>query len=156
MIIIIICFVSSSLLTPYQGESNTVVNKDVYNCSFPAMIDDWRSSFHEASGGQTALNFPFGFVQVSRHYNRKPKGKKKEEKTLHWPLTICHLSWSTLICFQLAPGVCLALGLNYNNFASTIRWHQTADTGTAPNPRMKETFMAVAMDLPDNGSPYHP
>ncbi|XP_059931694.1 sialate O-acetylesterase [Gadus macrocephalus] len=103
----------------YQGESNTVVNKEVYNCSFPAMIDDWRSSFHEASGGQTALNFPFGFV-------------------------------------QLAPGVCRALGLNFNNFASTIRWHQTADTGTAPNPRMKETFMAVAMDLPDNSSPYHP
>ena len=75
--IIIICCVSSSVPTPFQGESNTVVNMDVYNCSFPAMIDDWRSSFHEASGGQTALDFPFGFVQVSRHYKRRPTAKNK-------------------------------------------------------------------------------
>ena len=76
IIIVIICRVSSSLLTPYQGESNTGVNMEKYNCSFPAMIDDWRSSFHEASGGQTALDFPFGFVQVSHHYHR-PTAKKQ-------------------------------------------------------------------------------
>ena len=35
-----------------------------------------------------------------------------------------------------------------------IRWHQTADVGFVPNYRMKNTFMAVAMDLPDNNSPY--
>ncbi|KAI9537209.1 hypothetical protein NQZ68_027243 [Dissostichus eleginoides] len=37
-----------------------------------------------------------------------------------------------------------------------IRWHQTADTGFVPNPRMQNTFMAVAMDLPDERSPYNP
>lgn len=36
-----------------------------------------------------------------------------------------------------------------------IRWHQTADTGFVPNARMRRTFMAVAMDLPDETSPYH-
>ncbi|XP_071113686.1 sialate O-acetylesterase-like [Haliotis cracherodii] len=35
-----------------------------------------------------------------------------------------------------------------------IRWHQTADYGYVPNARMKNTFMAVAMDLPDFSSPY--
>lgn len=35
-----------------------------------------------------------------------------------------------------------------------IRWHQTADFGFAPNQRMRKTFMAVALDLPDESSPY--
>ncbi|XP_062861210.1 sialate O-acetylesterase [Trichomycterus rosablanca] len=35
-----------------------------------------------------------------------------------------------------------------------IRWHQTADYGFAPNERMKKTFMAVTIDLPDETSPW--
>lgn len=35
-----------------------------------------------------------------------------------------------------------------------IRWHQTADYGYAPNKRMPNTFMAVAVDLCDELSPY--
>ena len=35
-----------------------------------------------------------------------------------------------------------------------IRWAQTADYGYVPNPRMKNVFMAVAMDLGDPTSPY--
>lgn len=35
-----------------------------------------------------------------------------------------------------------------------IRWHQTADYGYVPNPEMENTFMAVAVDLPDPKSPY--
>ncbi|XP_054649938.1 sialate O-acetylesterase isoform X2 [Dunckerocampus dactyliophorus] len=35
-----------------------------------------------------------------------------------------------------------------------IRWHQTADRGSVPNPRLQRTFMAVTMDLPDDTSPY--
>ncbi|XP_022291611.2 sialate O-acetylesterase-like [Crassostrea virginica] len=35
-----------------------------------------------------------------------------------------------------------------------IRWHQTADTGYVPNPRLQSVFMSVAMDLPDYKSPY--
>ncbi|XP_072342970.1 sialate O-acetylesterase [Scyliorhinus torazame] len=37
---------------------------------------------------------------------------------------------------------------------SWIRWHQTADFGYAPNPKMRRTFMAVAMDLGDEKSPF--
>ncbi|KAM7413459.1 hypothetical protein PAMA_020720 [Pampus argenteus] len=97
----------------YQGEANTDYHRDKYNCSFPAMIDDWRMAFHLGSGKQTAIDFPFGFVQLSTNQ----KG-------------------------SLDDGF------------PDIRWHQTADFGFAPNPRMKRTFMAVALDLPDAYSPY--
>ncbi|BFZ09706.1 hypothetical protein BsWGS_12748 [Bradybaena similaris] len=52
---------------------------------------------------------------------------------------------------QLAP---------YNNLPNQtrgfpdIRWHQTADYGYVPNPKMPNTFMAVAIDLPDFNSTY--
>ncbi|NXX74426.1 SIAE acetylesterase, partial [Urocolius indicus] len=35
-----------------------------------------------------------------------------------------------------------------------LRWHQTADVGVVPNARLPRTFMAVAMDLGDQHSPY--
>ena len=35
-----------------------------------------------------------------------------------------------------------------------IRWAQTANYGYVPNPRMKDVFMAVAIDLGDPTSPY--
>uniref|UniRef100_A0A7N6ADK2 Sialate O-acetylesterase domain-containing protein n=1 Tax=Anabas testudineus TaxID=64144 RepID=A0A7N6ADK2_ANATE len=98
----------------YQGEANADYHQDKYNCSFPAMIDDWRMAFHQGSGSQTAEDFPFGFVQLSTY--------KKGSVDDGFP---------------------------------NIRWHQTADTGFVPNTRMRRTFMAVAMDLPDETSPYH-
>nr|XP_056716641.1 sialate O-acetylesterase [Euleptes europaea] len=49
----------------YQGEANTLMNTDLYNCTFPALIEDWRKTFHEGSVGQTERYFPFGFVQLS-------------------------------------------------------------------------------------------
>uniref|UniRef100_A0A3P9I405 Sialic acid acetylesterase n=1 Tax=Oryzias latipes TaxID=8090 RepID=A0A3P9I405_ORYLA len=97
----------------YQGEANADYNKNKYNCSFPAMIDDWRMAFHSGSGGQTADDFPFGFVQLCT--NNK--------------------------------------GATDDGFPD-IRWHQTADVGFVPNYRMKKTFMAVTLDLPDEASPY--
>ncbi|XP_008584623.1 PREDICTED: sialate O-acetylesterase isoform X1 [Galeopterus variegatus] len=49
----------------YQGESNVNYNRNLYNCMFPALIDDWRQTFHHGSQGQTKRFFPFGFVQIS-------------------------------------------------------------------------------------------
>ncbi|XP_078023370.1 sialate O-acetylesterase [Epinephelus lanceolatus] len=99
----------------YQGEANTYYHEDKYTCSFPAMIDDWRMSFHKGSGGQTAKDFPFGFVQLSTDVKN-----------------------STSESFP------------------NVRWHQTANFGYVPNERMLNTFMAVALDLPDPGSPLGP
>ncbi|MCJ8733554.1 hypothetical protein PDJAM_G00224870 [Pangasius djambal] len=96
----------------YQGEANAQYNQDKYSCTFPAMIDDWRMAFHAGSEGQTAQDFPFGFVQL-----------------------------------------CTYRKVTQDGFPE-IRWHQTADYGFAPNERMKKTFMAVAVDLPDESSPW--
>ncbi|XP_028275015.1 sialate O-acetylesterase [Parambassis ranga] len=98
----------------YQGEQNADYHQDKYNCSFPAMIDDWRMAFHQGSEGQTAplRMFPL-YVQLSTY--------KKYSTDDGFP---------------------------------NIRWHQTADVGFVPNPRMKKTFMAVALDLPDETSPF--
>ncbi|XP_036132540.1 sialate O-acetylesterase [Molossus molossus] len=49
----------------YQGESNANFNRDLYNCTFPTLIEDWRQTFHSGSQGQTDRLFPFGFVQLS-------------------------------------------------------------------------------------------
>ncbi|XP_046574662.1 sialate O-acetylesterase-like isoform X2 [Haliotis rubra] len=99
----------------YQGEANAgSPTMNQYNCTFPAMIDDWRDRFHQASGGQTDPVFPFGFVQLAPW---------RDNDTITTGFT-------------------------------DIRWHQTADYGYVPNDRMNNTFMAVAMDLPDFTSPY--
>lgn len=97
----------------YQGEANADYHQDKYNCSFPTMVDDWRMAFHQGSGEQTALDFPFGFVQL-----------------------------------------CTFIKNSTDDSFPNIRWHQTADIGFVPNYRMQKTFMAVAMDLPDETSPY--
>ncbi|NXP00641.1 SIAE acetylesterase, partial [Certhia brachydactyla] len=97
----------------YQGEANTLLNTDQYNCTFPALIADWRQAFHTGSVGQTEPLLPFGFVQLSTYRHQSAD----------------------------------------DSFAR-LRWHQTADLGVVPNARMPSTFMAVAMDLGDERSPY--
>ncbi|NXD42727.1 SIAE acetylesterase, partial [Copsychus sechellarum] len=97
----------------YQGEANAFLNTDQYNCTFPALIADWRRAFHTGSAGQTEPLLPFGFVQLSTYRRRSAD----------------------------------------DSFAR-LRWHQTADLGVVPSARMPSTFMAVAMDLGDEHSPY--
>lgn len=46
------------------GEANAFLNTDQYNCTFPALIADWRWAFHTGSARQTEPLLPFGFVQV--------------------------------------------------------------------------------------------
>jgi len=98
----------------YQGEADASGDKMAkYGCTFPAMIEDWRAKFNQASS-QTSATFPFGFVQLAGNRN-------DPTITTGFP---------------------------------DIRWHQTADMGYVPNPKMKNVFMAVAMDLPDFNSTY--
>ncbi|NWH70634.1 SIAE acetylesterase, partial [Piaya cayana] len=96
-----------------SGEANAFLNTDRYNCTFPALINDWRWAFHTGSAGQMEPLLPFGFVQLST-YRRQ----------------------------------------SLNDSFVRLRWHQTADLGVVPNARMPGTFMAVAMDLGDEHSPY--
>ncbi|NWX28044.1 SIAE acetylesterase, partial [Notiomystis cincta] len=107
---------SHRALTPSfwgTGEANAFLHTDQYNCTFPALIADWRRAFHTGSAGQTEPLLPFGFVQLSTYRHQRAD----------------------------------------DSFAR-LRWHQTADLGVVPNARMPSTFMAVAMDLGDEHSPY--
>ena len=53
----------------YQGESNTGHNREIYDCTFPSMITNWRQKWHEGTGGDTEKMFPFGFVQLAPSRN---------------------------------------------------------------------------------------
>ena len=47
----------------FIGEATSKYNRDLYKCTFPTMISDWRQ--HWAKTSRTAPVFPFGFVQLS-------------------------------------------------------------------------------------------
>ena len=117
----------------YQGETDTLPGGSPghgeralnYNCTFPAMVRDWRAKFHAASNGATHPNFPFGFVQLA------PWGASTDANNG---------------CGQ---------GSDLQCQVATLRWGQTADTGTAlANLQLPNTFMASATDLADFNSPY--
>ncbi|KAL9974148.1 hypothetical protein ACROYT_G011152 [Oculina patagonica] len=52
----------------YQGEANAF-KPYTYNCTFPTMIDDWRSKWFKGTDELTEPEFPFGFVQLSSNGN---------------------------------------------------------------------------------------
>jgi hypothetical protein len=121
----------------YQGETDTnaggapagVGSHDRaqnYNCTLPAMVRDWRSKFHVASGGATAVDFPFGIVQLA--------------------------PWS-LGGGKDANNGCRD-GDDHTCQVATLRWGQTANVGNlVANPALPRTFMAVSTDLADFSSP---
>ena len=49
----------------YQGESNYKWNNELYNCTFPTMIRDWRAKWRGSDP-----TFPFGFVQLANVVGR--------------------------------------------------------------------------------------
>ena len=49
----------------YQGESNYRWNTELYNCTFPTMIRDWRAKWRGSDA-----RFPFGFVQLANRVGR--------------------------------------------------------------------------------------
>jgi len=49
----------------YQGETNALnYNTDFYGCNFSKMIEVWRQMWAERTNGETAIDFPFGFVEL--------------------------------------------------------------------------------------------
>lgn len=68
----------------FLGESNMNYNKDLYNCTFPELIEDWRHSFHQGSQGQTERFFPFGFVQVC-----VPRGRNDQHPSGYFVSSRC-------------------------------------------------------------------
>lgn len=108
----------------YQGEADAGHAGgcyDGYNCTFPAMIDDWRAKWGQETGGLTDPQFPFGFVQLNGNGNGPTYNHPKD------------------------PGADFSSMFGF----AGLRWSQTAGYGYAPNPRMPRTFMAVILDTPN-------
>ena len=66
----------------YQGEGNGGTNRDLYNCTFPAMIDDWRELF--STNSNTAPDAPFGFVQLASY---RPDSVQAAWPVIRWHQT---------------------------------------------------------------------
>ena len=49
----------------YQGEANAGADGRQYNCSFQAMIEDWREKWGAGTDGATSPTFPFGWAQLN-------------------------------------------------------------------------------------------
>ena len=45
-------------------------NREIYDCTFKAMIDSWRQRWSDGTDGATG-NFPFGFVQLGPFTDQK-------------------------------------------------------------------------------------
>lgn len=52
----------------YQGEANTGYERDLYDCLFAKMIENWRQNWYESTMQSTNPSFPFGFVQLANAY----------------------------------------------------------------------------------------
>ena len=61
------CHVVSVDVVTYADCTFYAVYPYTYNCTFPAMIDDWREKWYTFSLKQTDSLMGFGFVQVSAH-----------------------------------------------------------------------------------------
>ena len=115
----------------YQGESDASHpggQYDGYNCTFPAMIADWRAKWHEGTHGQTDPAFPFGFVQLNSYTN----GSVYDDPVEDYPADVYNPKYGF----------------------GGLRWAQSAGYGYAPNPAMPNVFMAVSVDTPDRPFPY--
>lgn len=123
----------------YQGEGN-VKNPGGryggYNCTFPAMVADWRAKWSVGTAGATDPQFPFGFVQLNGYGGGTRGG-------------------------PFVPKYNNPVDTDYSNVYSTrwgfaaIRWAQTAGYGYVPNPVMPKTFMAVILDTANPSGGVH-
>jgi sialate O-acetylesterase len=113
---------------PHEGEADAGHpggEYDGYNCTFPAMIQDWRSRWSDGTTGETSGTFPFGFVQLNSVGSAPVYDDPQDTKD------------------DLSPK---------SGYAG-LRWSQSASVGYAPNAAMPNTFMAVSVDTPDNPFP---
>jgi len=68
----------------YQGEKNSAIpmHRDLYQCTFPAMIKQWRREFSAHSS--TKPNAPWGFVQLAQNF---PKSQDNGWPMIRWHQT---------------------------------------------------------------------
>jgi len=95
--------------------------------------------------GEGNVNFPqqynCTFPEMIRDWRQKFNAGSQGQTDANFPFGFVQLS-----AYRDNPA--------YTKRFPGLRWAQTAGYGYAPNPAMKNVFMAVAMDLPDFTSPY--
>ena len=137
------------------GPSGPTVNQTrwPYNCTFPAMIADWRTRWSAATLGEVPNDFPFGYVQLNGNgkgeypgpYNNT-HGAGKQDRHKPSPNTS-------------QPPLLPPVRFDYSEGGFPgLRWAQSAGFGFNPNPTQPNSFQAVILDTPasDGGihSPY--
>jgi sialate O-acetylesterase len=81
----------------YQGESNTFHASYLYNCTFPALIRDWRQRWFMRTNGSTNPRFPFGFVQYQSVY---PHVSNETDKIKTFPYLRFHQTGMAKFCLE--------------------------------------------------------
>ena len=115
-----------------ETPQNPVADGRTYLCSFPAMIQAWRSLWTKNTGGTTAPEFPFGWVQLNS--NGALDGPRGNPDT---PISPLH------------NGTEDPFGAWTPGFPS-IRWAQTKSLAAVPN-----SFQAVVLDTPSPSGAIH-
>ena len=82
-----------------------------YNCTFPAMIDDWRGKWHTSTMEQTDPLFGFGFVQVAIDCSRSASQHIIKIFQHSWQLMATTIK--PLEDFQLCDGLKLPIMATY-------------------------------------------
>ena len=114
----------------YQGEADARHpggRWDGYNCTFAAMIKDWRRKWSAGTNGETPVDFPFGWVQL----NSVANGTVYVNPA------------------AVAPNATTGAGgpLDPSFGYGGLRWAQTLTL------RLPNTFMATCYDTPDRPTP---
>ena len=114
------------------------------------MIASWRKHWHEASGGATPAQVPFGFMQLST-WSDKANGTCGDGLT-HADSASCDVGVVSTATDRSRNST--AVSKRRLLLRAQVRWGQTANVGSVPNDKMPGTFMAVAVDLGDALSPF--
>jgi len=127
----------------YQGENNAV-NPRNYNCSFPAIISDWRRKWSDYTDGATDPEFPFGWAQLNSDgaYGAGYKNASSPGGTLNpsKPPGNCGQG-----CAPECNVTCLGRFHEWADYGQGFTGIRYAQTNTLSLPK---TFQAVIIDTP--------
>jgi sialate O-acetylesterase len=133
------------------GEANTDHDGRQYNCSFPAMVKDWRAKFHAGTDGAASGDFPFGYVQINGLGNAStyPAEGTPNDPSMGAVRHSNSLQTRTLTSRPL----CGQFGQWERSFPA-IRYVQTLAL-TALKEEKGAVFMSVALDTPVRSGSVH-
>lgn len=120
-----------------------------YNCTFPAMIADWREQWSAATAGEVPADVAFGYCQLNGNGKGSyaqvygdPKSPGKQDRAKPGA--------------KGQPAILLPLRYAYDTGGfPDLRWAQSAGHGFNPNPAQPNTFQAIILDTADPAGGIH-